>query len=174
MSFHSLIIQEPFYGRPFHYPRDGDAKDDLIYEKGVAFGIYLACVAEKAPSHVYNLGTGVGHTLRDMAEVVRKYLPNADIEIGPGPQFLPHPHMHGIYDISRARKELGFQPQFPLERAVGDYLDTLRRMRTALNPSVPYANCRLLPSWYCECENSEMASGFSVRGKEHPSTPETL
>ena len=37
--------------------------------------------------------------------------------------------MSGIYDISRARQELGYAPQFDLERGIADYLDSLKRLK---------------------------------------------
>jgi UDP-glucose 4-epimerase len=37
--------------------------------------------------------------------------------------------MHGVYDISRAQKELGYQPEFDLERGIADYLESLQRLK---------------------------------------------
>jgi hypothetical protein len=93
-------------------------------------GIYLATTAEQPTSRVYNIGTGVGVTLNDFARVIRKHLPRAKIEIGPGLNFLGMPYpASGIYDISRARAELGYAPQFDLERGIADYLETLKRLK---------------------------------------------
>jgi UDP-glucose 4-epimerase len=130
MGVTSQIVENPANGIPFHLPRGGEQKDEFIYNKDSALGIYLACIAENLKNRVFNIGTGVGATLRDFERVIRSYLPNADIEIGPGLNFfgLPHP-MHGVYDISRAQQELGYKPQFHLEKAIGDYLETLERIK---------------------------------------------
>jgi len=126
MGVTSQIVEAPGKGLPFNVKQGGDEKDDFIYNKDSALGIYLATVAPKLPSRVYNIGSGVGHTLNDFADVLRKRLPNADITIGPGLNFLGSPHPHaGIYDISRARNELGYEPQYDLERGINDYLDNL-------------------------------------------------
>jgi UDP-glucose 4-epimerase len=62
--------------------------------------------------------------------VLRQHLSNAVIEIGPGLNFLGSPYpMHGIYDISRARQELGYEPEFDLERGIADYLESLERLK---------------------------------------------
>ena len=130
MGVTSDIVEAPFNGAPFHHPQGGDAKDDFIYNKDSAYGIYLATVAAKVPSRVYNIGSGKAHTLHDIAMVVRKLLPKADIEIGPGTNFFGSPYpMHGVYDISRARDELGFNPQYDIEKGVTDYIANLERMR---------------------------------------------
>jgi UDP-glucose 4-epimerase len=34
----------------------------------------------------------------------------------------------GIYDISRARAELGYQPEYDLERGIADYLKSLKQL----------------------------------------------
>jgi UDP-glucose 4-epimerase len=129
MGVTSQIIEAPARGKPFHLKQGGDEKDDFIYNKDSALGIYLATVAPKLESRVYNIGSGIGRTLHDFAKVVRERIPSADIQIGPGLNFFGSQHPQaGIYDISRARAELGFAPQYPLERAIDDYLDSLKRL----------------------------------------------
>jgi len=60
---------------------------------------------------------------------LRRKIPGADITIGPGLNFLGLPWpLAGIYDISRARNELGYEPHYDLERAIGDYLETLKHL----------------------------------------------
>jgi len=130
MGVTSQIVENPFHGIPFMHPYGAEAKDDFIYNKDSALGIYLATVAAKVPSRVYNIGSGIGLGLNDIAAAVRKRIPGAKIEIGPGDNFLGMPYPpHGVYDISRARNELGFKPEYDVERAVADYVDSLERMR---------------------------------------------
>src|SRR6516164_8020575 len=95
MGVTSQIVENPFRGLPFHH-QGGDAKDDFIYNKDSALGIYLATTADKVPSRVYNIGSGIGQSLNDFAAVLRKKLPKADIEIGPGLNFLGMPYQPQI------------------------------------------------------------------------------
>ena len=132
MGVTSQIVENPANGLPFRLAQGGDEKDDFIYNKDWAHGIYLACTAQNPKSRVYNIGTGVGVTLNDVARVLRKYLPHADIEIGPGLNFLGMPYpASSVYDISRARAELGYAPQYDLERGIADYLDSLKRLKAS-------------------------------------------
>jgi UDP-glucose 4-epimerase len=117
----SQLIETVAAGRPFRLAQGGDKRDDFIYVKDCALGIYLACMAADLKSRVYNIGTGVGLTLQDFARVLRRHFPRADIDIGPG--FTPS----NIYDLTRARQELGYSPQFDLERGIADYLGRLSR-----------------------------------------------
>jgi len=130
MGVTSQIVEQPANGQPFRLAKGGDEKDDFIYNKDSALGIYLAVMAKNPASCIYNIGTGIGVTLKDVAAILRRHLPHAVIEIGPGLNFLGSPYpMHGIYDISRAQKELGYRPEFDLERGVADYLESLQRLK---------------------------------------------
>ena len=66
MAVMSRIVENPAHGLPFKLEQGGDDKDDFIYNKDSALGIYLATVADKMKSRVFNIGTGVG---RDAARL---------------------------------------------------------------------------------------------------------
>jgi nucleoside-diphosphate-sugar epimerase len=128
MGLTSDLIEGAVAGRPFRLARGGDQKDDFIYNKDVALGTYLATVAKTLKHRVFNIGSGVGVTLREMAEILKGYFPRAEIEIGPGLNYLDSPTLYySVYDISRARDELGYAPQYDLAKGVGDYLAFLEK-----------------------------------------------
>ena len=132
MGVMSQIVENPANGLPFQLAQGGDEKDDYISNKDSAYGIYLATIADNPKSRVYNIGTGIGVTLNDFARIIRKHLPQAKIEIGPGLNFLGMPYpASGIYDISRARAELGYAPEYDLERGIADYLESLGRLKAS-------------------------------------------
>jgi UDP-glucose 4-epimerase len=132
MAVMSRIVENPANGLPFKLEQGGEDKDDFIYNKDSALGIYLATVADKVKSRVYNIGTGVGVTLRDFERVIKKHIPNAQMEIGGGLNFYGFAYpATGVYDITRARKELGYRPQYDLEKGIADYLATLKLLKAA-------------------------------------------
>lgn len=128
MSILSQIIEGPCFKRPVKIEKGGDQKNDIIYTKDAALGVYLACMAPKLGYTAYNIGNGVGYTLKEIAEEVKKLVPGADIDIGPGLHFYGGPtHYYSVYDITRAKQDLGFSPQFSLTQALQDYIDALKR-----------------------------------------------
>jgi len=130
MGVTSQIVEVPASGQPFRLAQGGDEKDDFIYNKDSALGIYLATTAKSLQSRVFNIGSGIGITLKDVARELHRHLPNAVIEIGPGLNFLGSPYpMHGVYDISRAQNELGYRPEYDLARGISDYLESLARLK---------------------------------------------
>src|SRR5258708_17096356 len=80
MAVMSRIVENPAQGLLFKLEQGGDDKDDFIYNKDSALGIYLATVADKVKSRVYNIATGVGVTFRDFERVITQHIPNAPIE----------------------------------------------------------------------------------------------
>ena len=65
------------------------------------------------------------HTLKDVASVVKKFVPNAIIKIGPG--FDTREPIKGPLIVTRARDEIGFQPQFDLDLGVKDYIESIQK-----------------------------------------------
>jgi UDP-glucose 4-epimerase len=56
-------------------------------------------------------------------------VPGAHIEVGPGLDFRGlGANYCGVFDNTRARTDLGFEPRFNLEQGVAHYIDTMRRL----------------------------------------------
>lgn len=129
-TIHVGIIENAMLGKPIRYPQGADQKDDLIYHKDSANGTVLACLAENLSHSIFNIATGVGVTLLDFARVVQNLYPGAEIEIGPGLDFLMKSHnTYSVFDITRAKNELGFYPQYDIERGVADYIEMMHLLK---------------------------------------------
>jgi UDP-glucose 4-epimerase len=125
----SQIIEAAYRGIPIRVPRGAEQMDDLIYNRDAALGLICAAVAEHPTSGVYSIGTGRASLLRDVERAVRRHFPNAEIEIGPGLDFKGLGRdTYTVYDTTRARTEIGFEPQFDVDHAVDDYLELLDRV----------------------------------------------
>ena len=93
---------------------------DFIYVKDLANGIALAVHTTPLPHQVYNLGSGALTTVEDVEEALRKIFPV--IQMRRGTLTPARPRM----DITRARAELGFNPEYKLEAGLRDYVAKLR------------------------------------------------
>jgi UDP-glucose 4-epimerase len=122
------IIEGAYRGVPVRIGQGRDQLDDLIYNRDAALGLVCAAFAPRPISGVYSIGTGRTSSLLDIEAAVRAHFPDADIEIGPGLDFKSLPNSYYRYDITRARTELGFEPQFDIQSAVDDYLELLERL----------------------------------------------
>jgi len=99
--------------------KHGEQKRDFVYVKDVVEGSILGLEAEK--SGIYNLGCGQARSFNDLIDVLNKCLGTKF-----HPDYIDNPHAHyqnfTEADLDKARSALGYQPQFPLEAGVKDYL----------------------------------------------------
>jgi len=94
---------------------------DFINVKDLANGIALAVHTSSLPHNVYNLGSGMLTTVADVEASLRAIFPGINMKRG---KLIPaRPRM----DITRARTELGFNPEYKLEAGLRDYVAELKR-----------------------------------------------
>lgn len=118
------IIEKPVKGKKAVVPKGGDQKYDIIYVKDVAKAISLSCEIPKIKCEIINIGSGKFYSLKEVADIVKKYIPDAIIKIGPG--FDISEPIRGPLDITKAKKLLGFLPEFSLEDGIKDYIKIIR------------------------------------------------
>ncbi len=114
-------------GEPAHEPSGGDFVANFTYVKDVARGLLLAYRPDRLGHNLYNLSNGRHYSTAEIVEAIRTVVPGSDLSVGPGTEPWSHYTVpRGSFDISRARADLGFEVQWPLERAMADYAAWLR------------------------------------------------
>ena len=102
--------------------KQGEQKRDFVYVKDVVEGSILALEATK--SGIYNLGCGQARSFNELVDVLNKCLATKL-----QPDYIDNPHAHyqnfTEADLRKVREGLGYQPQFPLETGVRDYMKWL-------------------------------------------------
>ncbi len=123
------LIRSAIAGRSVVIPQGGDQRFDLTYARDVAQSVVKACTVDSFEGHIFHIGSGRTYTLNDFVDAIRSVIPSARIEVGPGldPRGLG-PMAYYALDISRARRELGYEPQYPPEAAVRDWLEWTERL----------------------------------------------
>ncbi len=110
-------------------PQGGDQLNDAVYVGDVARSIDLALKAPTAGEWIFNIGRGKTCTPRDFLNAAAKMFPNHQIELGPGPSQLGrNKQSFCVFDISAARKHLGYEPAYTVEEGVRDYVANLERL----------------------------------------------
>ncbi len=133
LALYGKIIEDAMAGREFSIPRGGDQRNDVVYVGDVANSVALALHAEGLTQGTFNIGTGRGVTLKDFAAVLRRLFPAAKIDIGPGLDFRDgYKQSYCVFDIGKARQQLGYSPQYDLERGIADYIESIRRLGLAV------------------------------------------
>ncbi len=99
--------------------KHGEQKRDFVYVKDIVQGTLRAMEAKE--SGIYNLGSGQARSFNELIEILNKSL-GTKFE----PEYIDNPHAHyqphTEADLTNVRKSLGYEPEFPLEEGVADYM----------------------------------------------------
>ncbi len=102
--------------------KHGEQQRDFVYVKDIVEGTIAALNAKE--SGIYNLGSGSARSFNELVDLLNKSL-GTNFE----PEYFDNPHAHyqnfTQADLSRARKALGYEPRYPLEEGVRDYMQWL-------------------------------------------------
>jgi len=121
----SLMIEKSALGEAVR-GEVADAVTDWLYIKDAVNSLILAGEAEQPTERIYNIG-GSSHSVKEVADIVRRLIPNSDIRLEAKRTF-PWPP---AYDCAAARRELGFTPAFTIEQGVRDFIRETTKKYTA-------------------------------------------
>ena len=102
--------------------KHGEQKRDFVYVKDIVEGSIRGLDAQQ--SGIYNLGAGQARSFNELVDVLNKSL-GTNLQ----PDYFDNPHAHyqnfTQADLNNVRKALGYEPRFPLEEGVKDYMKWL-------------------------------------------------
>jgi len=101
---------------------------EWVYSKDAAHGTVLALEAKDLGSGVFNITMGTLTQPGEFAAAIGAVVPDAKVKFDAPPSArvaLTNRDSHA--DLSRARRHLGYEPQFPLQEAVNDLAEWMRR-----------------------------------------------
>ena len=115
---------------PTPFAIGGDMRRDYTHVKDSTQAVIKALDVPSSAltQRVFNIGSGSMHSAAQVAETVRAVIPNADIEIGTGLSDLEQNDMRarGMLDLSAARQQLRYEPQYTLEAGIREYVEMFR------------------------------------------------
>jgi nucleoside-diphosphate-sugar epimerase len=102
-----------------------DQKLDFTYIEDAARGTAMLYQAENLKHNIYNIATGIPTSVGKVAELAQKYSPfEVNVELGPGELM----QRAEALDISRAREDLGFEPQYTIEEGIQKYAAWMQKV----------------------------------------------
>jgi nucleoside-diphosphate-sugar epimerase len=123
------FLDQVFAGEAIEQPSGADLPMDMTYVRDLADGIHRAMTVRPIQSRIFNITGGVQVRREEVAEAVRRRVPGARIRLGPG---VPaRAHLRGPSLLDRARRELGYEPRYTLERGMDDWLAWLKQAAPA-------------------------------------------
>lgn len=119
------MLTDAMQGVPTRVPYGRDFHRQYLYVEDAAAALVAALDAPTLPRREYNVTGGTRLTLGEVAAIVKRVMPGADIELDAGPD--PLDEYQAQFDISAAAADLGYRPAFDMEagiRAYARWLDT--------------------------------------------------
>ncbi len=125
-----VFIDAALTGTAYHLETGGDLAVDQVYIDDTIAGVLLALDKKSHRFDAYHIATGQAPTIDDVARIVRDLVPGAKVSTSPGW------YLHGgtfptarkgALDISRARKELNYVPQYDLRKGIERTMEETRK-----------------------------------------------
>jgi nucleoside-diphosphate-sugar epimerase len=143
------IVEPALEGRPVRLKTGGEVPRDYFNVVDLASLVETLVEGPPDPVRVFHGGTGESlRTASDVAALVRKLVPGADVEVGNDwtESDRDEVRIRGQYDVADARR-LGWRPQFTdLETGISDYITRYRDFRAVGGvPTPPPADVRDAP-----------------------------
>ena len=109
---------------------DEDEGHDNLYVKDCARGAVMIHTAEKLNHRIYNLGTGKLTSFGEIKDAILRIVPETVINLGKNLGDVTATKspldINACLDITRIREELGFAPEYDLDRGMKAYIAYIR------------------------------------------------
>lgn len=117
--YSSFVLDAMALGKPLHIPNP-DERGDWLYIQDAIKAILTLWKAKEPKHRIYNVAGGV-HSIREVVGIAKRFRPDAQVTLQEGGKNLsPYP---AAYDDSVARKEIGWKPDYTIERAVHEHIE---------------------------------------------------
>jgi nucleoside-diphosphate-sugar epimerase len=117
------MLTDAMAGRPTRLAFGDDFYRQYIYVEDAAAALLATLDAPSLRRRTYNITGDSRLTLGEVAGIVRRVLPAADIELARGPD--PLDEVQERFDISAAAADLGYRPRYDIEAGIRAYADWL-------------------------------------------------
>jgi len=119
------LVHAAVRGQPVRQPVYADDGSDLCYVADCARAIALLHCAGTLHHSTYNVGSGRSTSPAQVRDALSRIVPGAVLELTPGRD--PNgPGRDTWLDITRLRRDTGYQPAYDLDRGLRDYIGWLR------------------------------------------------
>ncbi|MDJ1434623.1 NAD-dependent epimerase/dehydratase family protein [Halostagnicola sp. A-GB9-2] len=128
----STFLEQAQEGDPLTIDGDGEQTRDFVHVSDVVRANLLAATTDRT-GEAYNIGTGESATILELAEIIREVTDSNSTIVHEPPR--AGDVRHSQADISKASKQLGFEPRISLEAGIQS-LGTAEPIESAVDDEV--------------------------------------
>lgn len=121
------MVDDAIEGRPTRVDWGAGFHRQYIHADDAAAALIAAVDAASVDQRAYNITGDTYQTLAETADLVRRVLPESDIRLGEGND--PGDDVQHRFDITAARRDLGYVPAIPLEEGIRRFAETIKAQR---------------------------------------------
>ena len=114
------FIENALRGMDLTVNGDGTDALDFTYIGDLVQGITLALAKPEARNEIFNLTYGSARSLNQMASIVKEHFPGIQLKHQARDSLMPE---RGTLSVDKAKRLLGYAPQFPLEKGFVRYIE---------------------------------------------------
>lgn len=123
-----IFIEKAFRDEQINIQGKDEALD-FTYVKDTAMGFVLAATHKAGINETFNITYGKAHTLYEFVTCLQKHFPDLDYVITERDAFRPK---RGTLSIEKARKLLGYDPVYSLEKGIDEYIRFIKKYKNEL------------------------------------------
>ena len=101
---------------------------EVLYGKDAAKGTVLAALKNKFKDQLFHIGNGQLVGGDEILAAIKKHFPGSRIELVKRDNPMPYPESRLASDFSRSKEQLGYEPDYTIDKAVVDYAATLKNL----------------------------------------------
>lgn len=115
-----IFIENALQGLDIKVNGDGSDMLDFTYIGDLVNGMIQVLSQPGARNQIFNLTYGKGRSITEMVSILTEHFPSVKVEYLPKDKLMPD---RGTLSVEKARKLIGYEPEFPLERGFVNYID---------------------------------------------------
>lgn len=133
------VVFDALHGKDIVLESGGDTSFDYTYVKDAALGTIQAYDCKNPSYHVYCISRGKNTKMSEVCDVVKQVFPKLRVEVGPGlwrgilakgnqSDLTYRSSQRPPQDVTRARTDFGYNPQWDIDRAIPDWVNWLKKV----------------------------------------------
>jgi len=124
----SIFSTRALYGKPPIVFEDGKQTRDFVNIKDVCQALILAMKKNAADGEVFNVGTGIPLTIKEVAEIIIQKI-NPKLKPIYNQQYRIGDIRHCVADISKIKNKLGYLPSLTFKEGISELIDWIKAQK---------------------------------------------
>ncbi len=120
-----IFIENAIQGKGITVNGDGSDRLDFTYIEDLAQGVTKVIENENSRNQIFNLTYGESRSIGELASIITEHFPEIKVNYVPKDNLMPD---RGTLSVDKAKKMLGYDPKFPIEKGVDGYVDWYRSL----------------------------------------------